>query len=63
MSNQALEEELAQLKQQNIKLKKINDALMQRVEDSGENQYAPYTAFEHSVHLAEQVREKTHTSK
>lgn len=61
MNNQALEEQLAQLKQQNSKLKKINDALMQRVEDSGENQYAPYTAFEHSVHLAEQVREKTHT--
>jgi len=61
MSDQSLEEELAQLKKQNIKLKKINDALMQRVEDSGENQYAPYTAFEHSVHLAEQVREKTQT--
>ncbi|MFT6951841.1 MAG: PAS domain S-box-containing protein, partial [Paraglaciecola sp.] len=25
----------------------------------GGNQYAPYAAFEHSVHLAEQVREKT----
>ena len=61
MSEQTLEDELAQLKKQNTKLKKINDALMQRVEDSGENQYAPYTAFEHSVHLAEQVREKTQT--
>ncbi len=61
MSEQTLIEELAQLKKQNSKLKKINDALMQRVEDSGENQYAPYTAFEHSVHLAEQVREKTQT--
>lgn len=61
MSEQVLTEELAQLKKQNTKLKKINDALMQRVEDSGENQYAPYTAFEHSVHLAEQVREKTQT--
>ena len=61
MNEQALKEELAQLKSQNTKLKKINDALMQRVEDSGENQYAPYTAFEHSVHLAEQVREKTQT--
>lgn len=61
MSEQALKDELAQLKHQNAKLQKINDALMQRVEDSGENQYAPYTAFEHSVHLAEQVREKTQT--
>lgn len=61
MNEQALTEELALLKAQNNKLKKINSALMQRVEDSGENQYAPYTAFEHSVHLAEQVREKTQT--
>jgi PAS domain S-box-containing protein len=61
MSDQILKEELAELKYQNTKLKKINNALMQRVEDSGENQYAPYTAFEHSVHLAEQVREKTQT--
>lgn len=61
MSEQALKDEIALLKKQNIKLKKINDALMKRVEDSGENQYAPYTVFEHSVHLAEQVREKTQT--
>lgn len=61
MSEQVLKDELAQLKKQNAKLKKINNALMKRVEDSGENQYAPYTAFEHSVHLAEQVREKTQT--
>ena len=61
MSEQALKDELALLKHQNAKLIKINNALMQRVEDSGENQYAPYTAFEHSVHLAEQVREKTQT--
>ena len=54
-------EELAQLRADNVKLKKINQALIQRVEDSGENQYAPYSAFEHSVHLAEQVREKTQT--
>ena len=59
MSEQALRDELVHLQQQNTKLKKINNALMQRVEDSGENQYAPYTAFEHSVHLAEQVKEKT----
>ena len=61
MNEQVLKDELTQLKHQNAKLQKINNALMQRVEDSGENQYAPYTAFEHSVHLAEQVREKTQT--
>mgnify|MGYP005988931591 CR=1 FL=1 len=61
MSEQILQAELAQLKKQNEKLKKINDALMQRVEENGENQYAPYTAFEHSIHLAEQVKEKTQT--
>lgn len=59
LKEQSLKEELAQLKAQNTKLKKINNALMQRVEDNGENQYVPYTVFEHSVHLAEQVKEKT----
>jgi len=53
-----LTEDLAQLKAENIALKKINMALMERVENHG-NQFAPYDAFESSVHLAEQVREKT----
>lgn len=61
MNDDELAAELALLKSQNSKLIKINDALMQRVEKSGENQYAPYNAFEHSIHLAEQVREKTQT--
>ena len=61
MSEQTLLDEIAQLKHKNAKLEKINNALMQRVEDNGENQYAPYTAFEHSIHLAEQVKEKTQT--
>ncbi|WP_019614845.1 NahK/ErcS family hybrid sensor histidine kinase/response regulator [Psychromonas ossibalaenae] len=55
-----LSEENKQLKLHNAKLLKINKALMRRVEEGG-NQSAPYAAFEHSVHLAEQVREKTHT--
>jgi len=54
----ALTVEIALLKKQNANLKKINHALIERVENHG-HQYDPYTAFEHSVHLAEQVREKT----
>jgi signal transduction histidine kinase len=53
-----LSEENKQLKYQNAKLLKINKALMQRVEEGG-NQSAPYATFEHSIHLAEQVRDKT----
>ena len=59
-SMQLLIEENSQLKQDNAKLIKINKALMQRVEEGG-NQSAPYAAFEHSIHLAEQVRDKTQT--
>ncbi|GAC04771.1 hybrid sensor histidine kinase/response regulator [Paraglaciecola chathamensis] len=59
MSEQELLQEIAQLRAENTKLRKINDALISRVEQGGGNQYAPYAAFEHSVHLAEQVREKT----
>ena len=59
MSEQELQQELAKLRAENTKLKKINEALISRVEQGGGNQYAPYAAFEHSVHLAEQVREKT----
>lgn len=54
----SLVEEIAQLKEQNSRLNKINHALMERVENHG-NQFAPYAAFENSVYLAEQVREKT----
>ncbi|WP_413701115.1 PAS domain-containing protein [Psychromonas sp. KJ10-10] len=56
--NKLLKTENEQLRQQNKKLLKINHALMQRVEEGG-NQSAPYATFEHSIHLAEQVREKT----
>jgi PAS domain S-box-containing protein len=50
---------LAQLEKENYKLKRINQALIERVE-SGNAQHAnPYATFEHSVALAEQVRERT----
>lgn len=54
----SLVDQVAQLKEQNCKLKKINHALMERVENHG-NHFAPYDAFEHSVNLTVQVREKT----
>ncbi|GGI94135.1 hybrid sensor histidine kinase/response regulator [Shewanella hanedai] len=59
MSEQALIDEITELKLQNSKLAKINQVLMKRVEEGGGNQNEPYAAFEHSVHLAEQVKEKT----
>ncbi|MBL4899467.1 MAG: PAS domain-containing protein [Colwellia sp.] len=54
----SLVNQITQLKEQNGILKKINHALIERVENHG-NQFAPYAAFEHSVYLADQVREKT----
>jgi PAS domain S-box-containing protein len=57
----SLVDQIAQLKEKNRVLTKINHALMERVENHG-NQfvtYAAYAAFENSVYLAEQVREKT----
>ncbi|MFT6897108.1 MAG: PAS domain S-box-containing protein [Paraglaciecola sp.] len=59
MNELTVHQELLQLRHENTKLRKINDALILRVEQGGGNQYAPYAAFEHSVHLAQQVREKT----
>lgn len=54
----SLVDEVKQLKEQNRILKKINHALMERVENHG-NQFVAYAAFENSVYLADQVREKT----
>ena len=54
----SLIDEVKQLKEQNRILKKINHALMERVENHG-NQFVAYDAFENSVYLADQVREKT----
>ncbi len=59
MNEQQLAEEVARLKSENSKLVKINQVLMKRVEDGGSVQNIPYATFEHSVQLAEQVKEKT----
>ena len=60
MLTEQLQDQIKHLTEKNAKLEKINQALIKRVEEGGGNQYAPYSAFEHSVHLADQVREKTH---
>ncbi len=50
---------LAELERENQKLRRINAALIERVESSGPGRDASYAAFQHSVELAEQVRERT----
>ncbi|MBA4502234.1 hybrid sensor histidine kinase/response regulator [Marinobacterium marinum] len=50
---------IAELEQENDKLTRMKDALIERVESSSTVRTAPYAAFEHSVVLAEQVRERT----
>ena len=68
MTNEdAFQQRLAALEQENRKLRKINQALIERVEagptatlstaQAGAN--APYAAFQHAAVLAEQVRERT----
>ncbi|RJX75623.1 PAS domain S-box protein [Vibrio sinensis] len=59
MCDQTLTQEIERLKLKNSKLEKINRVLMERVEEGGGNLNEPYAAFEHSIHLAEQVKEKT----
>nr|WP_300309849.1 hybrid sensor histidine kinase/response regulator [Halomonas sp.] len=49
-----------QLFEENRRLRRICQALMERVESAGTGR-APYGAFEHAVLLAEQVRERTDT--
>lgn len=49
------------LREENRRLRKICHALMTRVESGGSPNGAPYAAFERSVLLAEQVRERTAT--
>lgn len=51
--------QIAVLEKENAKLRKINGALIERVESSNAQGANPYAAFEHSVVLAEQVRERT----
>lgn len=50
-----------ELLEENARLRRIVTALMERVESAGMAGGAPYAAFEHSVLLAEQVRERTET--
>ncbi|UXZ53422.1 hybrid sensor histidine kinase/response regulator [Halomonas sp. 7T] len=49
----------ATLREENRRLRKVCHALMERVESGGSPNGAPYAAFERSVLLAEQVRERT----
>tara|TARA_R110002167_G_scaffold60949_2_gene171834 strand:- start:198 stop:1589 length:1392 start_codon:yes stop_codon:yes gene_type:complete len=50
---------VAELGEENRRLRKVCQALMERVEGDGSAEGAPYAAFERSVLLAEQVRERT----
>lgn len=55
----ARDQRIAELEAENERLKAIRDALIVRVESGSPQKPAPYAAFEHSVILAEQVRERT----
>lgn len=59
MTDDELKARLAQLEKENYKLQRINQALIERVESSNVQGANPYAAFEHSVVLADQVRERT----
>ncbi|MGF2734123.1 NahK/ErcS family hybrid sensor histidine kinase/response regulator [Marinobacter sp. DUT-1] len=50
---------IAELEAENQRLRRIRDALIVRVESGVAHKPEPYAAFEHSVILAEQVRERT----
>lgn len=50
---------LAQLEEENARLRRINAALIERVESGRLHHSEAYAAFKHSVTLAEQVRERT----
>ncbi|MGR4043711.1 hybrid sensor histidine kinase/response regulator NahK/ErcS' [Pseudomonas sp. 910_21] len=54
-----LQAQLACLQRENRKLRRINSALIERVESGITRGNDPYAAFQHSVVLAEQVRERT----
>jgi len=58
-SIEALKAQIAELEADNAKLTKINNVLIKRVESSSSQITNPYAAFEQSVSLAEQVRERT----
>ena len=50
---------IEQLRHENHKLGRINAALIERLESGAARPDDPYAAFQHSVTLAEQVRERT----
>ncbi|MGL4315457.1 MAG: hybrid sensor histidine kinase/response regulator NahK/ErcS' [Pseudomonas sp.] len=54
-----LEARIAELEAQNARLRTINSALIERVESGHSLRSDGYAAFQHSVVLAEQVRERT----
>lgn len=54
-----LSNRLTELERENAKLHRINAALIERIESSSSGRDASYAAFQHSVELAEQVRERT----
>lgn len=54
-----LQAEVTGLQRQNHKLQRINAALIERIESGVTRGNDPYAAFQHSVVLAEQVRERT----
>ena len=51
--------QVSRLQQDNRKLARINAALIERIESGMTQGNNPYTTFQHSVVLAEQVRERT----
>ncbi len=53
------DDELLALRAEVNKLRRINAALIERVESSSSQRTESYAAFQHSVELAEQVRERT----
>ncbi|WP_414813045.1 hybrid sensor histidine kinase/response regulator NahK/ErcS' [Pseudomonas lini] len=54
-----LQAQIASLRDENHKLQRINGALIERIESGITRGNDPYAAFQHSVVLAEQVRERT----
>ncbi len=59
MANAELVAQIQALQQENNKLRRINNALVERVESGTSQSSDAYAAFRHSVILAEQVRERT----
>ena len=58
-SDDPRDQRMAELEAENQRLRRIRDALIVRVESGSAHKPEPYAAFEHSVVLAEQVRERT----